>query len=144
MLRSITRASLLPYLTHHFLKSTTGASRRRCRSRLRHRFHELMKCRWYWGPDYPPEQKAGVNKTVFHSARGRFEYKTPKELRDQINSTVLEELATAGKIVDRFKVDIPPTCWETKEVRASWSELDTTTLSSLGPAMRSQDARQVH
>merc|ERR1712107_848275 len=99
---------------------------------------------WYWGSDYPAEQRARVKHLVLHNQLGTHRYKRPSEFLSSFNASCINDMKRAGAHIDRATASIDDRCWDVDTVGDSWMELDLqTTGGRLRPMLSTLEARQI-
>eukprot|EP00927_Polykrikos_kofoidii_P045478 TRINITY_DN39487_c0_g1_i1.p1 TRINITY_DN39487_c0_g1~~TRINITY_DN39487_c0_g1_i1.p1 ORF type:complete len:544 (-),score=66.42 TRINITY_DN39487_c0_g1_i1:16-1647(-) len=99
---------------------------------------------WYWGADYPADQRARVKQLVIHTQSGTHQYQKPSELLSAFNASCLGDLERAGAYIDNATSSIDDRCWQVDSVGDSWMELDQdSTGGRLRPYLSTKEARQI-
>jgi monoamine oxidase len=83
---------------------------------------------WWWGEDCDVRNitnNSKALKSVFHSFDGSFEFSTPKELLNNLNSKVVQDLESIGKTMDKATRNLK-TCESISD--PSWEEYDVLTF----------------
>lgn len=100
---------------------------------------------WYWGLDYPADQRARIKHIVVHTESGWHTYRKPSELLAALNETTNQDLQRAGEELDAIVATIDDQCWEIENVSDSWISIDRdTTASRLHPLLTTDEAQTMH
>mmetsp|Transcript_42532 Transcript_42532/g.95474 ORF Transcript_42532/g.95474 Transcript_42532/m.95474 type:complete len:555 (+) Transcript_42532:39-1703(+) len=99
---------------------------------------------WYWGSDYPSDQRPFLNRSVFHSSSGRHIYTNARELEAALPAESLAALKQVGIFIDEVTDKLSQRCWSSTGLSATWRDSDgQTTWGALGTKLPSKDERQV-
>ncbi|CAE7329156.1 MAOA [Symbiodinium natans] len=99
---------------------------------------------WYWGSDYPAEQRQLLKQSVVHTSSGRHLYTTASELKAALPSRSITSLQRVGDFIDGKAAGISDRCWTANGTSSAWREADRdTTWGALGGKLEGKDAEQV-
>ncbi|OLQ13627.1 putative flavin-containing monoamine oxidase A [Symbiodinium microadriaticum] len=99
---------------------------------------------WYWGSDYPTEQRHRLKRSIVHTSTGRHFYTTASDLQAAFPSQSAASLKRVGEFIDGKAAGISDRCWLASGVSRAWREADAdTTWGALGGKLEGKDAEQV-
>ncbi|CAJ1340342.1 unnamed protein product [Effrenium voratum] len=91
---------------------------------------------WFWGSDYPKDQRHLLRESVFFSGGHRRLFRSPAQLPDL-------GMRKAEELLRRASRGLGDKCWRSNGTFPLWRLLDKgTTWSNLGAGLRSPDAQQ--